>query len=162
MPASALTRIVPHLWYVKEAEQAARFYVKIFPKSRIDRVWKLASDSGAGGGTSCVEFRLFGQPFFAMSAGEHQPFNDAVSFGVRCRTQAELDRYWNAILKNGGKEVACGWIHDKFGVRWQIYPVVLMEMMTDRDKKKAARVAAEMQRQVKFDIAKLKKAFKAR
>ncbi len=157
MPARALTRILPHLWYVREAEQAARFYVKIFPKSRIDRVWKLA-----GGSTNCVEFRLFGQPFFAMSAGEHDPFNDAVSFGVKCRTQAEVDRYWNAILKNGGKEVACGWIRDKFGVRWQIYPMVLIEMMADRDKKKAARVAAEMQRQVKFDIAKLKKAFNAR
>ena len=157
MPTRALTRIVPHLWYIKEAEQAARFYTKVFPKSRIDRVWSLG---GAAGSVDCVEFRLFGQPFFAMSAGEHQPFNDAISFGVYCRTQAEVDRYWKAILKNGGKEVACGWIHDKFGVRWQIVPVALMEMMADRDKKKAARVAAEMQSQVKFDIAKLKKAFK--
>ena len=157
MPTRALTRIVPHLWYIKEAEQAARFYTKTFPKSRIDRVWSLG---GAAGSVDCVEFRLFGQPFFAMSAGEHQPFNDAISFGVYCRTQAEVDRYWKAILKNGGKEVACGWIHDKFGVRWQIVPVALMEMMADRDKKKAARVAAEMQSQVKFDIAKLKKAFK--
>ena len=157
MPTRALTRIVPHLWYIKEAEQAARFYTKVFPKSRIDRVWSLG---GAAGSVDCVEFRLFGQPFFAMSAGEHNPFNDAISFGVYCRTQAEVDRYWKAILKNGGKEVACGWIHDKFGVRWQIVPVALMEMMADRDKKKAARVAAEMQSQVKFDIAKLKKAFK--
>jgi predicted 3-demethylubiquinone-9 3-methyltransferase (glyoxalase superfamily) len=157
MAASALTAIVPHFWYAREAEKAARFYTKIFPKSRIDRVWKLA-----GAGTSCVEFRLFGQPFFAMSAGEHDAFNDAVSFGVRCRTQAEVDRYWNAILKNGGQEVACGWIRDKFGVRWQIVPIVLLEMMADRDKKKAARVAAEMQRQVKFDIAKLKAAYKGR
>jgi predicted 3-demethylubiquinone-9 3-methyltransferase (glyoxalase superfamily) len=161
MPTRAVTGIVPHLWYVKEAEQAARFYVKTFPKSRITRVWKLASES-KGPSVNCVEFRLFGQPFFAMSAGEHQPFNDAISFGVYCRTQAEVDRYWNAILKNGGKEVACGWIHDKFGVRWQIVPFALMEMMGDRDKKKAARVATEMQSQVKFDIAKLKKAFKGR
>jgi len=162
MPANVTTRIVPHLWYVKEAEQAARFYTKIFPKSRIDRVWKIAAASGPGGGTSCVEFRLFGQPFFAMSAGSHHPFNDAISFGVKCRTQAEIDRYWNAILKNGGKEQACGWINDKFGVRWQIIPIALMEMMVDRDKKKAARVAAEMQNQIKFDIAKLKNAFKGR
>ena len=162
MATSTLTSIVPHLWYVKEAEQAARFYTRIFPKSRIDRVWKLTSGSGAGPKVSCVEFRLFGQPFFAMSAGEHDPFNDAVSFGVRCRTQAEVDRYWTAILKNGGKAVACGWIVDKFGVRWQIVPIVLLEMMADRDKKKAARVATEMQRQIKFDIAKLKAAFKGR
>lgn len=157
MPASSSIQVVPHLWYVKEAKEAARFYVKIFPKSRIDRVWKINSAK-----VESVEFRLFGQPFFAMSAGEHDAFNDAVSIGVRCKTQAEIDRYWNAMLKNGGKEIACGWIRDKFGVRWQIYPVVLMEMMADRDKKKAARVAAEMQRQVKFDIRKLKAAFEGR
>jgi predicted 3-demethylubiquinone-9 3-methyltransferase (glyoxalase superfamily) len=97
-----------------------------------------------------------------MSAGEHDPFNDAISFGVYCRTQKEVDRYWSAILKNGGKAVACGWIKDKYGVRWQIVPTALMEMMADRDKKKAARVSAEMQSQVKFDIAKLKRAFDGR
>jgi predicted 3-demethylubiquinone-9 3-methyltransferase (glyoxalase superfamily) len=158
MPTRSSTGIVPHLWYIKEAEEAAKFYVKIFPKSRIDKVWSLAGGTGT---VRCVDFRLFGQQFFAMSAGEHAPFNDAISFGVRCRNQAEVDRYWNAILKNGGKEIVCGWIHDKFGVRWQIVPIALMEMMADRDKKKAARVAAEMQSQVKFDIAKLKKAFNA-
>ena len=157
MPITARARIVPHLWYIKEAREAARFYVKTFPKSRIDRVWKVSGTSVEG-----VEFRLFGQPFFAMSAGEHDPFNDAVSFGVRCRTQGEIDRYWNAILKNGGNELACGWIRDRYGVRWQIYPDTLLEMMSDRDRKKAARVAAEMQRQVKFDIKKLKAAFEGR
>ena len=156
MPKSSLTRIVPHLWYVKEAEDAARFYTSLFPKSRIDRAWTVAET------VRCVEFRLFGQPFFAMSAGPHDPFNDAVSFRVSCRSQAEIDRYWSALLKNGGKEVACGWIVDKFGVRWQIVPIALMEMMADRDQKKAAQVAAEMQKQVKFDIAKLKAAFKGR
>lgn len=156
MPKSSLTRIVPHLWYVKEAEDAARFYTKLFPKSRVDRVWTVAET------VRCVEFRLFGQPFFAMSAGPHDPFNDAVSFRVSCRSQAEVDRDWSALLKNGGKEVACGWIVDKFGVRWQIVPIALMDMMADRDKKKAGRVAAEMQKQVKFDIAKLKAAFKGK
>lgn len=157
MPSNSSARLVPHLWYIKEAKEAARFYVKIFPKSRIDRVWKLND-----GKVESVEFRLFGQPFFAMSAGEHDPFNDAVSFGVQCRTQAEIDRYWNAILKNGGKELACGWIRDKYGVRWQIYPKALLDMMSDRDRKKAKRVAAEMQRQVKFDLRKLKAAFEGR
>jgi predicted 3-demethylubiquinone-9 3-methyltransferase (glyoxalase superfamily) len=155
MPKS-LTRIVPHLWYVKKAREAARFYVKTFPKSRIDREWNVA-----GTPVECVEFRLFGQPFFAMSAGEHDPFNDAISFHVRCRTQAEVDEYWNAILGNGGKPQACGWIQDKYGVRWQIVPQALMDMMADRNKKKAASVAAEMQRQIKFDVAKLKAAFKS-
>jgi predicted 3-demethylubiquinone-9 3-methyltransferase (glyoxalase superfamily) len=154
MAKSSLTRIVPHLWYVKEAEEAARFYTKIFPRSRVDGVWTVA------GSIVCVGFRLFGQEFFAMSAGPHDPFNDAISFRVSCRSQKEVDRYWNALVKNGGKEVACGWVHDKFGVRWQIVPTALMEMMADRNKEKAARVAAEMQSQVKFDIAKLKSAFK--
>jgi len=157
MASSPSTRVVPHLWYIAEAREAARFYVKTFPKSRIDRIWSLNS-----GSVQCVEFKLFGQPFFAMSAGKHHDFNDAISFGVYCRNQKEVDRYWKAILKNGGKEVACGWIHDKFGVRWQIVPTVLMEMMADRDKIKAARVAAEMQKQVKFDIAKLKAAYNGR
>ena len=157
MPSNVSARIVPHLWYIREAREAARFYVKTFPKSRIDRVWKIND-----GKVESVEFRLFGQPFFAMSAGEHDAFNDAVSFGVRCKTQTEIDRYWNAILKNGGKELACGWIRDKYGVRWQIYPGALLDMMSDRDRKKAARVSAEMQRQVKFDIKKLKAAFSGR
>jgi predicted 3-demethylubiquinone-9 3-methyltransferase (glyoxalase superfamily) len=156
MATRASNQIVPHLWYVKEAREATRFYTRIFPRSRIDRVWKLA---GSNSKVECVEFRLFGQPFFAMSAGEHDPYNDAISFGVYCGSQKEVDKYWKAILKNGGKEIACGWIHDKYGVRWQIVPTALMKMMADRDKKKAARVAAEMQRQVKFDIASLKRAF---
>jgi predicted 3-demethylubiquinone-9 3-methyltransferase (glyoxalase superfamily) len=156
MPTRTLTRIVPHLWYVKEAEEAARFYTKIFPRSRIDGVWNLE------GRVFCVDFHLFGQQFFAMSAGEHDPFNDAISLRVSCRNQAEVDRYWDALLKHGGKELACGWIHDRYGVRWQITPVALMQMMADKDPVKAARVGAEMQRQVKFDIAKLKAAFKGR
>jgi predicted 3-demethylubiquinone-9 3-methyltransferase (glyoxalase superfamily) len=162
MAKRSSTKIVPHLWYVKEAVEATRFYTKLFPRSRVDKVWKLGSESPSRPANSvvCVEFRLFGQPFFAMSAGPHHEFNDAISFGVYCRNQAEVDRYWNAILKKGGKTFACGWIADKYGVRWQIVPTVLMDMMADRDKKKAGRVAAEMQRQIKFDIAKLKAAFK--
>lgn len=156
MPAKPSARFVPHLWYIREAREAARFYVKTFPKSRIDRIWKIT------GKVECVEFRLLGQPFFAMSAGEHDPFNDAISFGIPCRTQGEIDRYWHAILKSGGKELACGWIRDQYGVRWQFYPATLLDMMASRDRKAAARIAAEMQRQVKFDIRKLKAAFEGR
>lgn len=157
MPGVA-TGFVPHLWYVKEAREAAKFYTRVFPKSKIVRAWKLPGASSV----DCVEFRLLGQRFFAMSAGKHDDFNDSISFGVYCRTQKEVDRYWDAILKNGGKAIACGWIRDKFGVRWQIVPTALMEMMADRNRTKAARVSAEMQRQVKFDIARLKQAFNAR
>src|SRR4051812_46546658 len=101
MPARAPTRIVPHLWYITEAEAAARFYAKVFPKSRGGRVWKMRSESGPATSVVGVGFRLLGQPFFAMSAGKHDDFNDSISFGVPCRTQGEIDRYWKALLKNG-------------------------------------------------------------
>jgi predicted 3-demethylubiquinone-9 3-methyltransferase (glyoxalase superfamily) len=155
-------KIVPSLWYAKEAEEAARFYVSIFPDSRVDRVTPLPADSPSGpaGSVKVVEFTLFGQPFMAMSAGPHDPFNDAISFTVRCTTQAEIDRYWNAIVENGGKPQACGWIMDRFGVRWQITPVQLGDMMSDRDRAKARRVAEEMLKQIKLDLAKLEAAYR--
>jgi predicted 3-demethylubiquinone-9 3-methyltransferase (glyoxalase superfamily) len=154
-------KIVPHFWYTKEAVEAAKFYTSIFPDSRVDRVSALPADtpSGPAGSVDIVEFTLFGQQFVAFSAGPHDPFNDAISMLVMCDSQAEIDRYWNAIQEHGGKPQACGWIIDRYGVRWQIQPSVLSEMMTDKDKTKAARVAKEMLKQVKMDIAKLEAAF---
>ena len=153
-------KIVPHLWYTKDAEEAARFYAKIFPDSRVDRVTTLQAESPSGppGSVAIVEFTLFGTPFMSMSAGPHHDFNDAISFLVNCDTQAELDRYWNAILENGGKPQACGWIIDRWGVRWQIAPTLLGTLMTDPDKAKVKRVSEEMLKHVKFDIAKLEAA----
>jgi predicted 3-demethylubiquinone-9 3-methyltransferase (glyoxalase superfamily) len=160
----AAQKIVPHLWYVREAEEAARFYASVFPDSRVDRVTTLPveSPSGPPGSVAVVELTLCGQAFVAFSAGPHDAFNDAVSFMVTCESQAELDRYWNALLNNGGKPQACGWIIDKYGLRWQIAPTVLGEMMADKDKGKAKRAAEEMLRQVKFDVAKLEAAFNGR
>jgi len=153
-------KIIPHLWYTKEAEEAARFYASIFPDSRVDRVLVMPADSPSGpaGSVSVVEFTLFGQPFMAISAGPHDAFNDAISFLVNCDTQAEIDRYWGAILEHGGKPQACGWIIDRYGVRWQIVPSELGEMIADPDPVKARRATEEMLRQVKFDVAKLKAA----
>ena len=164
MSSSRSQKIIPHLWYTSEAEEAARFYASIFPDSSVDRVTALPieSPSGPAGSVRVVEFRLFGQAFTAFTAGKHHDFNDAVSFLVSCDSQAEIDRYWDAILKNGGKPQACGWIIDKYGLRWQISPTVLGEMMADKDKTKAKRAAEEMLRQVKFDIAKLEAAFNGR
>jgi predicted 3-demethylubiquinone-9 3-methyltransferase (glyoxalase superfamily) len=162
MAQSKLQKVVPHLWYAKEAEEAARFYASIFPDSKVDRVTALPADSPSGpaGSVSVVEFTLFGQQFTAFSAGPHHTFNDAVSFMVNCDDQSELDRYWNAIEKNGGKPQACGWIIDKYGLRWQIVPTVLGEMMTSKEKAAAKRAAEEMLKQVKLDVARLEKAFK--
>jgi predicted 3-demethylubiquinone-9 3-methyltransferase (glyoxalase superfamily) len=155
-------KIVPSLWYARDADQAARFYAELFPDSRVDRVTSLPVESPAGppGSVVVVEFTLFGQAFMAMTAGPHHDFNDAISFTVNCESQAEIDRYWDTILKNGGQPQACGWIIDKFGLRWQIVPSRLGEMMSDRDKAKAKRVAQEMLQQVKFDVGKLEAAYR--
>jgi predicted 3-demethylubiquinone-9 3-methyltransferase (glyoxalase superfamily) len=163
MNKPASQKIVPHLWYAKEAEEAARFYATVFPDSHVDRVTALPVDSPSGPAESVhvVEFTLLGQSFMSISAGPHDPFNDAISFLVNCASQAEIDRYWDALLKNGGKPQACGWIIDKYGVRWQIVPIALGEMIANPDKAKAMRVAQAMMRQVKFDVAKLEAAFNA-
>src|SRR5262245_36987601 len=161
MSSARSQKIIPHLWYAKEAEEAARFYASVFPDSGVDRVTVLPGDSPSGpaGSVRVVEFRLFGQAFMAITAGPHHDFNDAVSFLVTCDSQAEIDRDWDAILKNGGKAVACGWIIDKYGLRWQIHPTALDKMITDPDTTKANRAVQEMMRQVKLDIAKLEAAF---
>ena len=164
MSKSAIQKIVPHLWYAREAAEAARFYASVFPDSRVDRVTALPADSPSGpaGSVDVVEFTLFGQRFMAISAGPHDSFNDAISFLVNCTSQAEIDRYWNALLEHGGKPQACGWIIDRYGVRWQIVPAALGEMMTDRDPAKARRVVQEFLSQVKIDISRLEEAFRGK
>lgn len=163
MPKSN-AKIVPYLWYTRHAEEAARFYASVFPDSRVDRVVTLPTESPSGpaGSVALVEFTLCGQAFAAMTAGPHHDFNDAISFMVHCDSQAELDRYWNAILETGGTPQACGWIIDKYGVRWQIVPRVLGQLIADPDPRKAKRAADEMLQQVKLDIAKLEAAHAGR
>jgi len=153
-------KITPFLWYAKEAEEAAKLYVSIFPDSRIERVVTMPAESPSGppGSVKIVDFLLFGQAFTAMSAGPLDPFNHAVSFVVSCETQDEIDRYWNALLEGGSAE-QCGWLKDRFGVSWQIVPTVLADMMSDRDPAKAKRAAEAMMKMVKFDIAALEKAY---
>ena len=155
-----LQKITPFLWYAKEAEEAAKFYTGIFPNSRVTRVSTLPSESPSGppGSVKVVDFVLFGQPFLAMSAGPLDPFNHAVSFVVNCDDQAELDRYWNALL-DGGTPEQCGWLKDRFGLSWQIVPTVLAEMMSDPDRAKAKRASDAMLKMVKIDIAALQAAY---
>ena len=154
-------KIFTHLWYAKEAEEAAAFYASIFPSSRVDRVTPLLSESPSGppGSVKVVDFTLFGQRFQAITAGPHHEFNDAMSLVVLCDDQAELDRYWDALLEGGGKPQACGWLIDKYGVRWQIVPRILDDLMQERDPKRAARVTDAMLKMVKLDIAALKRAY---
>ena len=160
MTQPRIQKLVPHLWYKKEAEEAARFYAGIFPDASVDRVTTMPADSPSGpaGSVVVVEFTLFGQALMAISAGPHHEFNDAISLLVHCESQAEIDRYWNAILENGGKPQACGWIIDKYGLRWQIVPTALGEMLQDKDPAKAKRAMEAMMQMVKLDIAALRKA----
>lgn len=163
MGSTGQLKIFPHLWYAKEAEEAARLYVSIFPDSRVDRVSAMMSDSPSGpaGSVKVVDFTLFGQPFQAMSAGPHHEFNDAISMVVLCEDQAELDRYWDALLDGGGKPQACGWLIDRFGVRWQIVPRRLHELMQEGDPTRSTRVTDAMLQMVKLDIAGLENAYRA-
>jgi predicted 3-demethylubiquinone-9 3-methyltransferase (glyoxalase superfamily) len=155
-----MQKITPFLWYSNEAEEAAAFYASIFPDSRVSRVTALPSESPSGppGAVKIVEFVLLGQPFIAMSAGPLDAFNHAVSFVVNCEDQAEVDRYWNALLEGGSAE-PCGWLKDRFGLSWQIVPTVLAKMMADPDRVKAKRAADAMMKMHKLDIAALQSAF---
>jgi len=157
--AMKVQKITPFLWYAKEAEKAATFYASIFPDSRVIRVTSMPSESPSGPPDSVkiVEFVLFGQPFTAMSAGPLDPFNHAISFVVHCDDQAEIDRYWNALLDGGAPE-QCGWLKDRFGLSWQIVPTILGELMADPDRARAKRAADAMMKMVKLDIAALQAA----
>jgi len=159
--AKASARIFPFLWYAKEAEEAARFYASIFPDSRVDRVATMQSESPSGppGSVKVVDFTLLGQRFQAMTAGPHHEFNDAISLVVLCEDQAELDKYWNALLDGGGQEQACGWLNDKYGLRWQILPARLVDMMADKDAARSKRVSDAMLQMVKLDVATLERAY---
>jgi len=158
---NASSKIFTHFWYATEAEEAANFYASLFPDSRVDRVTALESDSPSGppGSVKVVDFTLFGQRFQAISAGPHHAFNDAVSMVVLCDDQQELDRYWNALLEGGGKAQACGWLIDRFGLRWQIVPALLDRMMHDKDRTRSKRVTDALLKMVKLDIAALEKAY---
>ena len=160
MASKGRPKIFTHLWYAREAEEAARFYASIFPESRVDRVTTLLSDtpSGPAGSVKVVDFTLFGQRFQAITAGPHHEFNDAISLVVLCDDQAELDRYWNGLLQ-GGRAEQCGWLKDRYGVSWQIVPTALGEMMGSPDRARAKRASDAMMKMVKIDIAALKAAF---
>ncbi len=156
-----MQKITPFLWYSTQAEEAAAFYTSIFPDSRIEHVAGMPSDSPSGppGSVKVVDFVLCGQRFNAMTAGPMEPFNHAISFVVSCDDQAEIDRYWNALLEGGGTPERCGWLRDRFGLSWQIVPAMLGQRMGDSDRAKSRRMTDAMMRMVKLDIAALQAAF---
>ena len=155
-------KITPFLWFDGQAEQAAKFYTSIFPKSRITQISRYSEASAkasgrAAGSVMTVAFQLEGQDFVALNGGPQFKFTEAISFVVNCATQAELDRFWKR-LSAGGKEVECGWLKDKFGVSWQIVPSVLWELLDQKDPEKVQRVMAAVMTMVKLDIKGLRQA----
>jgi predicted 3-demethylubiquinone-9 3-methyltransferase (glyoxalase superfamily) len=158
-------RIAPCLWFDTEAEEAARFYTGIFRNSKIGRISRYGEaghefHGKPPGSAMTVEFELDGQAFTALNGGPVFKFNEAISLQVYCKTQEELDRYWEK-LSDGGDEAAqqCGWLKDRFGVSWQVVPVVLSRMVSDPDTTKSQRVMRALLQMKKLDIAELERAY---
>lgn len=151
------TKIVPHLWFDKEAREAAEFYTSVFDGSRITNTVTLRDTPS--GTVEVVTFELLGMEFQAISAGPLFTFNEAISFMVRCDTQGEIDRYWERLTADGGQEVECGWLKDMFGLSWQIVPSIMDRMMQTKDPETLSRVTQAFLKMKKFNIATLQRAY---
>jgi len=149
-------KITPHLWFDKEAKEAAMFYTSIFPKSKIKNTSTIHNTPS--GSVDIVTFELSGQEFMAISAGPLFKFNEAISFIVNCMTQKEIDYYWEKLSAVPEAE-QCGWLKDKYGLSWQIVPTAMGKMLRDKDPKKRVRVTKAFLKMKKLDIAVLKKAY---
>jgi len=150
--------IVPCLWFDTEAEEAANYYVSVFPDSRILEVTHYGEGSPRPAGTVLTaSFEINGQEFTALNGGPEFNFNEAVSFQVVCQDQAEIDTYW-ARLTDGGEEGPCGWCKDRYGVSWQVFPARLNELIADPDPERASRAMQCMMGQKKIDLAAIEQA----
>lgn len=143
------------LWYDGDAEEAARFYAETFPHSSVDAVHRAPGDYPAGkeGDVLTVEFTVLGIPCLGLNGGPACKHSDAFSFQVATVDQAETDRYWDAIIGNGGQASACGWCRDKWGLSWQITPIALTKAFTDPDRAAAKRAFEAMMQMTKIDVA---------
>jgi predicted 3-demethylubiquinone-9 3-methyltransferase (glyoxalase superfamily) len=154
-----MQRIVPFLWYNGQAEEAANYYVSIFPSSRIVSVMRYgAAGPGPSGSVMTVTFELEGQEFIALNGGPEFTFSPAISLFVKCTTQTEVDELWEK-LSTGGQKIQCGWLTDRFGVSWQIVPTVLGEWLGDPDPVRSQRVMNAMLLMTKLDIEALRQAY---
>jgi predicted 3-demethylubiquinone-9 3-methyltransferase (glyoxalase superfamily) len=151
--------ISPFLWFDGNAEEAVDFYTNIFKNSSKGAV-ALYGEEGPGveGSVMTIEFWLDGQQFIALNGGPIYKFTEAVSFAIHCKDQQEVDYYWEK-LTDGGSDIACGWLKDKFGLSWQVIPEVMLDMIKSQDKAKKSRVMKAMMTMVKLDVEKLKEAF---
>jgi predicted 3-demethylubiquinone-9 3-methyltransferase (glyoxalase superfamily) len=154
-------RITPFLWFDGQAEEAANFYVSIFPNSKVGSTSRYGeAGPGPKGSVMTIAFSLDGLSFTALNGGPMFKFTEAISLVVHCETQAEVDHYWDK-LSAGGQQVQCGWLKDKYGLSWQIVPNALIELVQDKDPAKSQRVMAAMMQMKKIDIAGLRAAYAA-
>jgi predicted 3-demethylubiquinone-9 3-methyltransferase (glyoxalase superfamily) len=165
MAMAIMQKITPCLWFDNQAEDAAKFYVSLFPNSAIGPVTRYGKEGfeihgRPEGSALTVSFSLEGQEFTALNGGPRFKFSEAISFVVKCETQTEVDHYWDK-LGEGGDERArqCGWLKDKFGVSWQIVPTALFEMMSGPDKEKSGRAMQAMLQMKKLDLPALRQAY---
>ena len=155
-----MEKIVPNLWFDTQAEEAAEFYVSLFEDSKILEVLPYGeAGPGEPGTVMLVNFQLNGQEYVAINGGPQFPFTEAVSFEIRCEDQAEVDRYWDALTADGGQEVQCGWLKDKYGLSWQVVPKQWVEMATRSEPRKMEAAFKAMLGMKKLDIAELERAY---
>ncbi|HEY7331806.1 MAG TPA: VOC family protein [Candidatus Limnocylindria bacterium] len=151
----------PCLWFNGEAEEAAAFYTGIFSNSRVDKVTRAASDtpSGKKGDVLTVDFTLDGEPFMGLNGGPEFTFSESISFVVDCADQAEVDRFWDALVADGGEHGPCGWLKDRFGVSWQIVPKRLYELLDSPDAAANERAMQAMLQMGKLEVDALERAY---
>jgi predicted 3-demethylubiquinone-9 3-methyltransferase (glyoxalase superfamily) len=156
-----MPKITPNLWFDSQAEEAANFYVSIFPNSKVERVSRYSeAGPGAPGQVMMVEWTLDGQPFLGINGGPVFKPTEALSLSIDCKDQAEVDHYWGRLLEDGGQESQCGWLKDRFGFSWQVVPRRLMELQRDADAGVRKRVMQAMMQMVKLDVGALEAAAK--
>jgi predicted 3-demethylubiquinone-9 3-methyltransferase (glyoxalase superfamily) len=154
-----MPEIVPNLWFDTHAEQAAQFYVSVFPRSAVLSTTRY-TEAGPGelGTVMTVEFELDGQRFVGINGGPQCPFTEAVSFQITCADQAEVDHYWDALTAEGGSEGPCGWLKDRFGLSWQVVPAGMEAVLNDPDPARAQRAMKAMLGMTRIDVAALQAA----
>jgi predicted 3-demethylubiquinone-9 3-methyltransferase (glyoxalase superfamily) len=151
--------VTPFLWFDTQAEEAAKFYVSIFPNSKIARIGRRADVApGNPSDVLLVDFELDGKRHLALNAGPQYKFNEAVSLMVHCKTQDEIDHYWSALTAGGGEEIVCGWLKDKYGLFWQVAPGIVVELLAGEDRARANRVMAAVMKMKKLDLAQIEQA----
>jgi predicted 3-demethylubiquinone-9 3-methyltransferase (glyoxalase superfamily) len=155
-----MSKVSTCLWFGKDAEAAVRLYVSLVPDSRLEHIQHSPADwpGGQAGEVILVSFSLGGQSFQALNGGSAADYGTAASISVSCSDQAEVDRLWMALTANGGTEIVCGWLRDRWGVPWQIVPEILPRFLADPDPGVSGRVFAAMTKMVKLDIAALERA----